>query len=169
MATEAANAERAARAQHAIDSHMDRIGKSLGFAAPPRGRADTKDSRNAQEAERMVQFLGLVADSVDPTNAGKLGQQPQVLGGIGDGYNHSDEEQRKAAEAQRDEQIRNLGAPAEGSDAGDVAEEEHFAGKPLSEFDAVPDEQLTTLEGVGDKTAHDIVKARHKRDRKAGR
>lgn len=111
MATESANAARIANAQHQVDAHMDRIGRSLGFAPPPRGRADTRDARGAQDAERVAQFLQLVADSVDPSNVGKGVPTPQQLGGIGDGYNDSDEQQRKAAEKRRDALVAGLGAP----------------------------------------------------------
>lgn len=184
MATEAANAERYARAQHDIDGHMQRVGRVLGFAAPPRGRADTKDAKNCAEAERIETFLRLVADAVDPSNAGKGVQTQQSLGGIGDGYNHQDEEQRQAAEKLRQLSLRTsnteeeydtgggsgqTSAPLAGEESQGDDDEPHFAGKALSEFDNVPDEQLTEQDGVGEVTAKEIVKARRKRDRRAGK
>lgn len=184
MATEVANAEKQARNQHKIDAHVDRISRALGFAAPPRVRADTKDARNAVESERMLNFLGLVADAVDPSNAGKFNPaETEALGGIRDGYIHTEAEQREEAEKVREESVTPQGAEQEQRDLRGQAldehgnpvdtaatdDEPHFAGKPLSAFDNVPEEQLTEQDGVGEVTAKEIVKARRKRDRKAGK
>jgi hypothetical protein len=113
MATEAANAERQAKAQLRVDAHVERIARSLNFAAPPRTRADTRDTRNANETERMATFLELVANHVDPNSAGHKAsaQAPVELGGIGE-YNEQEEQQRQAAERQRLE--RQAGGAADG-------------------------------------------------------
>lgn len=155
MATEAANAERQARAQMQIDTQVERISKALNFAAPPRTRADSKDTKNANEAERMATFLELVANHIDPNAAAhKTMQTPQELGGFGE-YNEQEEQARREK--------------AQGKGGAEGEEEEHFAGKPLSAYDNIPDDKLTDEQGVGEATAKEIVKARHKRDRARNR
>ena len=149
MATEAANAERQARAQNTINGHVERISRSIGVAAPPPvSKADGRPAQQANEAERMATFLELVANHVDPSNAGKSYAAAAASGGIGE-YNHTEEQQK-----------------AQKRSAGDEGDEEPtFRGRKLSEFDAIPDDALTNEEGIGEATAADIVKARHKRDR----
>lgn len=56
-----------------------------------------------------------------------------------------------------------------GTAVADEGEEEHFAGKPLSAYDGVPDDQLEQQDGVGAATADKIAKARRARDRKGAR
>ena len=145
MATESASAERAARAHNSINGSVERISRSIGVAAPPPvSRADNKAAQAANEADRLATFLELVANHVDPSNAGKPYGAAPVQGGIGE-YNEL-EELKKSAEAGEDEPT--------------------FRGRPLSSFDGIPDDALTNEEGVGEATAADIVKARRKRDRK---
>lgn len=141
MATEAANAERQARAQLTVDSHVERIARSLNLTAPPRTRADSRDSRNAAETERMATFLEMVADAVDPNAAAhKKGQTPQALGGIGDGYNHSEE----LAKAEQRSQGQRPGEPV------DVEE----ADSPVS--DKTADE---AIEAIGRMRSQDRLQA----------
>lgn len=111
MATEAASAEKQARAQAVLNQHVERIAKSIGVAAPPPARSDNRAAQNASEIERLSAFLGLVADHVDPNKVAKL-QLPADLSGFGE-YSELDEEQRRAAEARRDEDLRTGGVTEE--------------------------------------------------------
>lgn len=70
---------------------------------------------------------------------------------------------RNAVEAPEAPQLR--GVPEGATDT----EEETFAGRPLSSFDGIADDQLTNEQGVGPATAKEIQKARRARDRKANR
>lgn len=124
MATEAANAERQAKAQMRVDAQVERIARSLNFAAPPRTRADTRDGRNANETERMATFLELVANHVDPNSAGHKAsaQAPVELGGIGE-YNEQEEQQRQAAEKQRlERQVGGGASPDGGADESPLSD-----------------------------------------------
>lgn len=78
-----------------------------------------------------------------------------------------EERDRLAKRGQERRAASRAGGRDEGGEGGD--EEPTFRGRPLSDFDNVPDDQLTNEEGVGEATAKEIVKARHKRDRDRGR
>ena len=130
MATEAASAEKQARAQATLNSHVERIAKSIGVAAPPPARADNKAAQNAAETERLSAFLEVVANHVDPNRVTKM-QLPQDLGGVGE-YNEQEEQRKAQAKG-----ARGAGAGDE-PDAGDADDE-----SPVSDSNA--DEAIASI------------------------
>lgn len=118
MATEAANAERQDRARATINAHVERISKSIGVAAPPPvSKADGRAAQQANEAERLATFLSLVANHVDPSNAGKTyaatAGVPHVIGEYS-----AQEEEAKAGKGNR----QGRGTPDTAVEEGDEAD-----------------------------------------------
>lgn len=81
--------------------------------------------------------------------------------------NREHERQRKELERQQKARPQTRrAAPEEPSEE----EEPTFRGHKLSDFDGIPDDQIEgSKDGIGESTAKDIIKARHKRDRRAAR
>lgn len=160
MATRAATAARNAVAAQSAEQSIQSIAAGLGLEVPPQPSgpyARDPAHRAALQTERYATFLKAVA--------GKVGKpvedEPQQQGPVEAPAPEGEPPHTQAVTplpTQQAEEPDGDGEQPEGAD------EPHFAGKPLSAYDDVPDDQLTEQDGVGEATAKKIVRARKRRD-----